>query len=62
MLLLLEVYWRNNPDMRLGQIIECAKPSAKTDIDTFYVKDEDLENGINVLIEKQEKFTPTKYE
>lgn len=44
----LEHYWRKNPDLRLGQIVENAKTQV-TRTDTFYVEDEQVEEGLKLL-------------
>jgi hypothetical protein len=59
---LLETYWRKHPDLRLGQIVENAKvqvkrgPDRNPAIDTFYVEDEQIEEGLKLLDEFMENF------
>lgn len=46
----LQVYWENNPDLRLGQIISNFSRMAGYSADSFYVEDDIMDEVItNVL-------------
>lgn len=53
----LQRFWEQNPDLRLGQLIDNAKYScpqaSKSDI--FCVEDDMIEEGLDFLIERCEK-------
>jgi uncharacterized protein YihD (DUF1040 family) len=51
MLQKLEVYWRKNPDLRLGQIIENAKDVGDS-TPIFYIEDSVIEEGLDKLIKR----------
>lgn len=46
----LSQYWESHPDLRLGQIIENSKDLSDVKSDTFYIEDDDLEKGLDVMI------------
>jgi uncharacterized protein YihD (DUF1040 family) len=43
--------WEQNPDLRLGQLIENACPEIKT-IGSFYIEDEHLLKGLKAYAKK----------
>lgn len=54
-LLKLETYWRNNPDMRLGQIFVILMSMEQiNEHQLFYAEDDVLERAIDRLIEIQD--------
>lgn len=49
----LRIIWEYAPDMRLGQLVENAKiASPHCNIDTFSAEDDQVEKGLDWLIEK----------
>lgn len=45
----LEGVWRENPDLRLGQMVSNASGFKKKDCDPYYMEDDDLIKAIKVL-------------
>lgn len=51
----LHILWEKNPDLRLGQIVENAKAASKVSpkMDTFYIEDEVIEEGLDLLTKSE---------
>lgn len=48
----LKTLWHRSPDLRLGQLVENAKMASRhCKIDTFSAEDDELEKGLDWLLE-----------
>lgn len=45
--------WLRTPELRLGQLMECAKPTSLDDL--FYIEDDKMVNYIQEFIDKHGK-------
>lgn len=52
LLKLIKEIWTRHPDLRLGQLLDCAREEVDHDIDMFYVEDELLRVGLEALEER----------
>jgi uncharacterized protein YihD (DUF1040 family) len=48
----LQAAWEKYPDMRLGQLIECAHDQACSSADLFNIEDDRLADGIEKFIHR----------
>jgi uncharacterized protein YihD (DUF1040 family) len=48
----LEIYWKQNPNLRLGQLVEIIHHHSDTKADVFYVEDDELEHGLEKLLDQ----------
>lgn len=50
----LEEYWKEHPDLRLGQILSNFSREIRNDSDPYYMEDWEFENLLSEKIEKGE--------
>lgn len=55
MIEILRKYWKNNPDLRLGQIIFNANYHVNHNSDCFYIEDDKLEAELVSMLNEENK-------